>query len=314
MSKIEITIKLPDYKSIAKAIKKTKVQIEDKEIEDVLFSLQKSRAKLISLTSPVKLGDFVEIEYSSPQIENGKVFEDGFLLGKGHLIPGFEENLVGMEKDSEKEFQPEFPKNYSQKDLAGKKVDFKIKLKGIKKMELPEISDEFAKNLGKFENLEALKQSIKQGLLIEKEIYESRRIRTEILKEISNKTSIEIPEVLVGLEKKQLLEGLKQRIKKELTISFDDYLKKIQKTEKEIEESLLKIAEDRIKNLLILRKIGELEKIEVGENEVKEKVNEFLKNSRPEQVKEIDTDRLREYYKGVIFNEKVFQKLENFII
>ena len=261
MSKIEITIKLPDYKSIAKAIKKTKVQIEDKEIEDVLFSLQKSRAKLISLTSPVKLGDFVEIEYSSPQIENGKVFEDGFLLGKGHLIPGFEENLVGMEKDSEKEFRPEFPKNYSQKDLAGKKVDFKIKLKGIKKMELPEISDEFAKNLGKFENLEALKQSIRQGLLIEKEIYESRRIRTEILKEISNKTSIEIPEVLVGLEKKQLFEGLKQRIKKELTISFDDYLKKIQKTEKEIEESLLKIAEDRIKNLLILRKIGELEKI-----------------------------------------------------
>jgi trigger factor len=304
---------LPDYKKIASNVKRKEILIEEKEILETLNWLQKSRAKFIFENRPAKKGDFVEIEYQSPQIENNLKIKDNFILGQGHFVLGFEENLEGMTPGQEKFFSLRFPDDYFQKNLAGNLVDFKVKMVSVQKMELPEINDDFAKSLGRFENLENLKKSIKEGIKMEKENYESQRIRGEILEKIAKETKVEIPEILIETEKKKMLENLKSLVSERLKIEFKDYLGKIKKDEKELFDSFSVEAENRIKYALILREISKREKIEVSEEEIKFSINEFLKNYPIEKLKELDLDQLKSYYEEAIRNEKVLKMLEGLV-
>ena len=304
---------LPDYKKIATEVKGKEIFVEGKEIEDALLYLQKSRAKFIFENRPAKKGDFVEIEFQSPQIEDGLKRKDNFILGEGHFAFGFENNLEGMALGQEKDFSLKFPENYFQKNLAGKLIDFKVRMISVQKMELPEINDQFAKSLGRFENLENLKKSISQGIKIEKENHESQRIRGEILEKINKETKAEIPEVLVETEKRRMLEDLKNLVSERLKITFEEYLTKIQKTEKELLDSFSAEAGKKVKIALILREISKREKIEVSEEEMKIAINEFLKNYPVEKTKKLDLDQLKSYYEEAIRNEKALQMLENLV-
>ncbi len=308
-------VNLPDYKKIASQIKKREVLVEDKDVEDTLKWIQQSKAVFTPLEREARSDDFVEIEYQSPQIESNKLFKDKFVLGKAKFVSGFEENLKGMKKEEEKEFSVLFPKDYSNKLLADKKIPFKVKMKLVQKMELPEINDEFALKFGKFENLNSLKENLRQGVKKEKELEESQRIRNEILEKIAQDSECELPESLVEIEKTHLLDDLKQRVSQGLQVSFDEYLTQIKKTEGEIKDSFSENAQKRVKNFLVLREIGKTENIMVSEDEIKEETNKILKKySDLGNTKEkIDLDRLKDYTESVIYNEKVFKKLETFL-
>jgi trigger factor len=305
-------VKLPDYKKIASEIKRNKILVEEKEIEETLSWLQKSRARFSQKLGPCRKGDWIEIEYSSPQIENGKKTKDAFILGEGHLIPGFEENLEGMEFGQEKEFSLTFPKNHLQKDLAGREINFKVELKSVQNMELPEINDEFARQLGNFEDLESLKKSLKEGINMEKEIAESERVRQIILEKIAEKSEMEIPDVLINSVKTQMLADLKQNISQKLGISFEDYLAKVGKTENDLMVLFSEQARKRVKNSLVLREISKKEKIEASDEEVEMEANKILKNLTMEKAQELDPEKLKSYTEDVIINEKTLQLLENF--
>jgi len=307
-------INLPDYKKIASQIKRREILVEDKDVDDAVNWLQQSRAVFTPLEREVRFGDFVEIEYQSPQIENSKLYKDRFLLGKAKFVSGFEENLKEMKKGEEKEFGILFPEDYSNKLLAGKKTFFRVRMKSVQKMELPEINDEFAHTLGKFENLNSLKESLSQGIKKEKELEESQRTRNEISEQIAQNSECELPESLVELEKNHLLDDLKQRVSQGLQISFEEYLIQIKKSEEEIKNSFLESAQRRVKNFLVLREVGKAENIVVSEEEIKEETNKILKkySDLEDTEKKIDLDRLKDYTESVIYNEKVFEKLENF--
>jgi trigger factor len=218
-----------------------------------------------------------------------------------------------MTPGQEKFFSLKFPDDYFQKNLAGNLVDFKVKMISVQKMELPEINDDFAKSLGRFENLENLKKSIAEGIKMEKENYESQRIRGEILEKIAKETKVEIPEILIETEKKKMLENLKNLVSEKLKIEFKDYLEKIKKDEKKLFDSFSVEAENKIKYALILREISKREKIEVSDKEIKFSINEFLKNYPIEKLKELDLDQLKSYYEEAIRNEKVLKMLENLV-
>lgn len=220
-----------------------------------------------------------------------------------------------MKKGEEKEFSVLFPKDYSNKLLADKKILFRVKMKSVQKMELPEINDEFAQKLGKFENLNLLKENLRQGIKKEKELEESQRIRNEVLEKIAQNSECDLPESLVEIEKTHLLDDLKQRVSQSLQISFEEYLTQIKKTEEEVKDSFLENARKRVKNFLVLREIGKTENIMVSEEEIKEETNKILKKySNIGDTKEkIDLNRLKDYTEGVIYNEKVFKKLETFL-
>ncbi len=319
--KIKITIlpeiDLPDYKKIVSQIKKKEVSANQEEIEDALNYIRKSRAKFSQLDRPAQEKDFVEIEYESPglketQGENSKKIKDEFILGDGGLVPGFEKKLVGMKAGEEKEFSLVFPQNSQRKDLAGKDISFRVKMITVQKVELPEIDDEFAKNLGRFNNLDSLKNNIKEGIAMEKEMQEKQRQRNEMLEKITQKSKIEIPEVLINLEKERLFKDFQQKINQNFKITFKEYLTSIKEDEQTLKNSFLKEAEKKVKNFLILKEIGKKENILVNENEVEKEVNKTIKNYSTDIAKKIDNDELKEYTKEVIYNEKVFEKLESF--
>lgn len=306
-------VNLPDYREIASKIKPREVSVEEKEVEEALIFLQKSRAKFLPKTEGCQNGDFVEIIFQSPQIEGGKENKDSFILGQGHFVPGFEKNLEGMKAGAEKEFSINFPENYYQKNLAGKVIDFKVKMISVSKIELPEITDNWARSLGKFEDLESLKRSIREGIKMEKIEEEKQRNRQEILEKIQEKTVLEIPEILIDFEKERMLEELKENLQNQFQIEFNDYLDKIQKTPEELKDSFLSEAERRVKGFLVLREIAKKENISVSQEEVEEKINELLKHYPSVEMAEktLDLEKLKVYYEGVIRNEKVFQFLES---
>ncbi|KPJ57521.1 hypothetical protein AMJ49_00075 [Parcubacteria bacterium DG_74_2] len=305
-------LKLPNYKKIASEQKKRKISISEKEIEETLSWIQRSRAKFTIKNGPAQKEDFIKVEYSSPQIENGKKIKDEFFLGKGGFIAGFEEKLEGIKNNEEREFSLKFPENHFQKNLAGKEIKFKVKAISVQKAEIPRLTDDLVKRLGKFENLSSLKKSIFEGIKIEKEKAESERIRKEILTKITDTTKFEIPQILIEEEKKRYLENLKKRVPTIFKMNFNDYLKEIKKTEKEIVESYHAVAEDKIKRALILRKIKEKEGIEAREEEIIKMANEILTNLPPEETKRIDPEGLKDYTKERIEEEKVLNFLENY--
>ena len=304
-------IKLPDYKKITSKFKKEKVFVSEKEIDDIIFQLQSSRAKFTALERPAKVGDFIEIEYSISLENKGGIekFKDGFLLGKGKFIPGFEENLENMKKNEEKEFSLIFPKSHSRKDLSGNKVNFKVKVVALKKMELPEISDTFLQSLGEFKTVSDLRKNIEENLRKEKTLAQREKRKSEILEVIAKDCSFEVPEILVISEKEKLLEDFKREIKNSNNLSFEEYLNKAKKDKNEIEKHLFGISQKRVKNFLILREIGREEKIFVSDNEVGDKMRDLSKNYKNEKDEKLDFEKLKDYYRSIMFTEKVFEKL-----
>jgi len=318
--------KLPDYRKIAAKIEKKQIEIEEKEVAEALKWLQKSRAKFTLKNQPAQKGDFVEIEYWSSQLDELKQQgqKDAFVLGEGHFIPGFEEKLIGMKAGpasnsdgvsagkEEKEFSLTIPEKHPLRK-HGREITFKVKMNSVQNIELPEINDQFAKGLGKFENLESLRKNIKEGISLEKKQAESSRLRQEILEKISKEVKCDIPDILVEREQEQMMENLKKQVSEKLKISFTDYLGKTKKTEKEILNSLLAEAQKRVKNFLVLSEIGKKENIEVSEEEIKKEMDKMLKQYAviEQTKKDIDPEGLKEYTKEAIRNEKIFRLLEN---
>jgi trigger factor len=303
-------VELPDYKEIAKTVKGKEVEVTEEEVQESINYLQKTRAKFTPHDNLAELKDFVEIKYQNKDINEGKEVDDKFVLGEGGFMKGFEDGIVGMKAGEEKEISAKFPENAPRKDLAGKESIFKVKLGSAQKMELPEINDEFAKQLGSFDTLVALKASMKDGIKMEKTEGEKQRKRGEILENIASKAKFETPEAMVEYEKDRLLEDLKNKISQQIKITFEEYLASIKKTEAEIKETYQKEAEKRLRGFLVLRELGKLENVEVSEKEVEEEVAKSVKNYSKEELAKIDINGLKEYTKGVIQNEKIFQILE----
>jgi len=313
---------LPDYKKIAGQVKAQEISVEEKEIEDALVYLQKSRAKFSQVDRAAAQKDFVEIEYKNENINQGKLVKDRFVLGEGGFLKDFEDQVAGMKAGDEKEFKARFPEN-APNNMAGKESVFKVKMLSVQAMELPDINDEFAKSMGGFDSLVVLKQNIKEGIGIEKGEAEKQRKRGEILQKIAEKVSVDLPEILIESEQVRMLEGVKQQVSQsgasfaaqpelgEPRLSrWEDYLKSIKKTEEEIKKSFRKDAEKRITQYLVLRKISDAEHIEVPTEEIEEEMNKMVKNYSPAQMEKIDINRLKEYTKDTILNEKIFQLLE----
>ena len=304
-------VNLPDYRKIASQIKQKEISVSDKEIEESLKWLQKSRAKFSLKTGPAEKGDLIEIEYK--EISDSQFKKESFVLGESHFIPAFEKNFEGVSQGEEKQFSVTFPTNYFRQDFAGRTIEFRAKIISVQKAELPEINDQWAQSLGNFQNLDALKKSIKEGIFKEKEEMERQKLREEILEKIAQETKVTIPEILIDLEKQRTIDDLKQRVPQVLQINFEEYLKKIKKTEKELEESLLPQIKTKVKKFLVLEEIKKREHIQASEEEITNQANQILSqySSVEEAKKAIDPNVLKEYSKERVENQKTLDLLES---
>ncbi len=306
-----------NYRSIAKKTKKPKSEkAKPEEVEKELQLLRKSRAKVVTVRREARNGDMVEIDFEilmdGKSIEGGKSSNHPLTIGENYFIPGFEENLAGMKEAEEKEFELSFPDDYHQKNLAGKPATFKVKMKLVQEKDLPAIDDEFAKSLGNFENMEALKKSIAEGLELEHKKKNEEKWRAEALEKIAAGSQMEIPPALIELETEKMMAEFEHNIAS-MGMSLDTYLENIKKSKSEVAEGWKETATKRVKAALILREIAKSENIEASASEVEEEMNKVLAyyKSTPDMEKNVDMEKLYNYSKGVLTNEKVFKFLES---
>lgn len=307
---------LPDYKAIAREVLKNKrpIKVEEKEVERAFNWLIEARAKFEEVERKAQKGDLVELEIIC-FLDNQKIDdlsrEEKFILGSESFLPGFDAQIEGMKKGEGKEFFLVIPSNYWLEKFQGKKLFFKVFLKNLKEKKLPDVNDEWAKSIGHFNSLADLKNSIREGLYYEKELKERDRLRILLLEKLSESTKIDLPEILIEAERNHLLNSLKE-INQEGGISFEEFLRKIQKSEEEINELLTKEAIKTLKSALILREIAKKENCEPDLQEVEEEMTRILNYHQLEGKKEsIDKATLFAYTKEKLTNEKVFQFLEN---
>ncbi|MCX6762743.1 MAG: trigger factor [Candidatus Moranbacteria bacterium] len=310
-------IKLSNYRKDAKSVKKSEPKkVTDEQSQKELESLQKSRAKLVTVARKAKEGDRVEIDFEvlveGKPIEGGTAKDHPLTIGENYFIPGFEDNLVGMKEKDKKEFELAFPKEYHQKSLAGKPARFKVKMNLVQEKELPELNDEFAKSMGNFENLEALKRSIFEGIELEQKKKNEEKWRTVVIEKIAAESQINLPEILIEQELEKMMAELEQNIAG-MGLALDAYLENIKKSKSDLTEGWKETAEKRVRSALVLKEISASEEILVPAGEIEEEMNRVLAyyKGTGDMEKNVDMERLYNYTKGVLTNEKVFKFLEN---
>lgn len=305
----------PELKEVK--IPKRKVETNEKEVEETINTIRNSRAKLSTKQEPADIGDRVELDFEvaidGKPIEGGSSKNHPLVLGKGSFIPGFEDSIKGMSQGEEKEFSLTAPDNYFEKNIAGKKLDFKVKLNLVQKVELPELTDDFAREIGKFPNAVALRENVKVGILEEKKIKEKERLRLEILDALVQKASVPAPKDMIEVQLDNMLSDFDGRLHQQgLELGF--YLAHIKKTQDELKKEWEKDAIKQVKTNLIIHAISKSKGITATGEEIEAQLNQvvdMLAARGQAESSKIDVGQLREHIARQIVTEKTLQLIED---
>ncbi len=302
---------LPEYKKIK--IKKKIKSFSDKDVNKSLEELRERYAQYIPVEKRgVADNDYVMIEIKGKDTKTKKLLptEKTYILA-GHKDneKSLNENIIGMTENEEKKFVVNYEKNHPNKKFAGKDVEYSLLVKSVKEKKLPEINDEFAKEIGKFETLNELKAEIKKEMSNTKENSEIRETSDEIIQKIADKVNIELPESIVQQETLANLRRFQESRPKQ----------KFNKEEiKKIQEEARSNAERNIKNHLILNKITEKENLEVSEAEITEELKEIAKANKVPLPKVVDSvnksGKKQELKQNLVLKKTVDFLVENAII
>ena len=303
-------VELGKYKGIE--IEKIEYNVEDSDIENNLKQMQEKNSRVISVETPVEKGNIAVIDFEG--FVDGKAFEGGkgenysLEIGSGSFIPGFEDQVIGMKNDEEKDINVKFPDEYFSKDLAGKDATFKVKVHEIKKKELPELDDEFAKDVSEFDTLKELKDSIKERLEKDNEQKAKYEKEDAIMKVITEGMKVDIPAGMIEAEVDNMVKDMEQRMSYQ-GLKLEQYLKMLNKTEAEFKKDYEPQAIQAIKSRLALEAIIKAEKIEVTEKEIKEKLEEMAKNYGKTAEELEKNESIKDYIKQGIESEKAISVL-----
>ena len=269
--KPEVT--LGEYKGLE--VEKTSTRVTQKEIDARVQEEAEKNARTIVVERPVQDGDEVVLDFEG--FVDGEAFEGGkgenypLTIGSGSFIPGFEEQLIGVEAEKEVEVNVTFPEEYHAENLAGKAAVFKCTVHEIKAKEIPEIDDEFAAEVSEFDTLEEYKADVKAKIKEEK-IAEAKAKREDqaVEKAIANAT-MEIPEAMINTQAQQIVDDFARRIQSQ-GLSMDQYLQFTGMTVEKLMEDAKPQAKKRIETRLVLEAIAKAENIEISDEKVEEEI------------------------------------------
>ena len=286
--KPEVT--LGAYKGIE--VEKAAVEVTEEEVAAELEKEREKNARTISVEDrAVENGDMIMLDFEG--FVNGVAFEGGkgenypLTIGSGAFIPGFEEQLVGAEIGKELEVNVTFPEEYQAKELAGCAAVFKCKVNEIKVKELPELDDDFAEDVSKFDTLAEFKEDLKAKLAENKAAAAKRVKEDAVIAKIIENAEMEIPEAMIDTQARQLVDEFAQRVQAQ-GLSFEQYL---QFTGMNLESTLEQMkprALERIQSRLVLEAIVKAENLEVSEDDVKAEIVKMAETYK------MDADKLAE--------------------
>lgn len=293
---VEITMTVTTYPEVKlgeyKGLKVTKLPTEatDEDIENELLSMQKRNSRLIDVTDrAAEMGDTATIDFEG--FTDGVAFEGGkgenypLELGSGSFIPGFEEQVAGHSIDEEFDVNVTFPEEYAA-ELAGKEAVFKCKIHEIKATELPELDDEFAKDVSEFDTLDELKEDLKKKLSDSKEAKAKTDIENQLLDQVVEGMEADIPECMFAKRTDEMMQEYSYQLQNS-GIDLDTYLQYMGQDKETFKASLKDGAEKQVKLSLALTAVIEAEKIEPTEEEINDEAAKIGANygMDAEQVK-----------------------------
>lgn len=272
-------VKLGEYKGLD--VKKGQVKVTKKEIEEELKNYQNQFAELvIKEEGTVEDGDTTVIDFDGYKdgvaFDGGKAENHELEIGSGAFIPGFEEQLIGMKVNEEKEINVTFPENYQAADLAGQEVVFKVKVHEIKSKVLPEIDDELAKdvNIDGIETLADLETYTKEQIKNRKQSEIESKFSDDIFNAVIENTPLEVPEAMIATETDYMLKEVEQNLSQQ-GMNLELFQQLTGKTMDDMKAEMREQAEKRVKFNLILAEIVKAENIEVSDDEIDEEIKEI---------------------------------------
>lgn len=280
---------LGQYKEIE--AKKTVYEVSDEDVEKTMESLREKHSTMATVDDrPVAKGDHVVIDFEGfiddVAFPGGSAQGYGLEIGSGSFIPGFEDQLIGVAIQDEKEVRVPFPADYHAEELAGKESVFKVKVHEIKQKVLPELNDDFAKTASEFDTLQELRTDVKNRLVTSAEDTIKRSFENEVLKTVVDNATVVIPDVMIERRLDRMIEQNDEDLKKQ-GLSMEDYLKYLGKTEEDIHIDMKPGAEREIKTELVLEAVIRAENIESTSEDVDAEISKIAEmySQDPEVIK-----------------------------
>ncbi|MEI9966213.1 MAG: trigger factor [Candidatus Moraniibacteriota bacterium] len=292
-----------------------KTEVKEEEVETELKRLADMRAALITVNRPAQNGDTALVDFVVRQagaiIEGGKAENHPLILGSGAFIPGFEEQIIGMQAGEEKTFTLAFPAEYHAKHLADKPAEFTVTLRAVQEKETPELNDDFAKSVGRFETLEALKANLKTGIQEEAQVRDKEARRTRILDALLDGAEIEYPVSLIEEELGRMLREFDSQARM-MGMDLATMLNQMNKSEEDLKKEWEPQAKKRLGAHLVLEAVAESLELEVDQEAVEAEMNKTLGyyKTTKEAEKKIDLPRLYTAVKGQLLNQEALDTLE----
>lgn len=285
-------IVLPDYTKIS--VEKNKVSVTNKDVTDVIASLQERLAEKVEVSRAARTGDEAVIDFKGTDADGKSIAgADGtdypLSLGSNTFIPGFEDNVIGLKPGEEKTFTLTFPKDYGVSALASKDVTFAVTLKKVNELQKPEANDEFASKVGPFKTVAELKEDIKKQLTIEREREAENEYQNALVQEVSKKAKVEMPQELI----EQQVSFNIDEVRRNLTYrgqTFQEFLKAEGKTEEEYKKEIEPQAIDQLTASLVLAEIADEQGFTVEKEELDIRL-QLLKGQYGDEAMQAELDK-----------------------
>ena len=296
--------------------KKNVYNVKDEDVDADIKRLQERNSRLVDITDrAVEDGDSVVIDYSGSvdgvKFDGGTAEKQTLVIGSKTFIPGFEEQVIGMNIGEERDINVKFPEEYHAENLKGKDAVFAIKLHEIKKTELPELNDEFIKEAVGVESLDAYKAQTRERLEKQNADKAERELEDEIIKKITETTDVEIPDAMIENQIDRMVQEMEYRLSYQ-GLKLADYLKYIGKSMEDFRKDYTSQATEYVKSQLVIEEIIEREEIKATDEEVEKRV-EAMATAQGKPVPDVKKNmnaRQLDYIKNDIIIKKFFDLLK----
>lgn len=285
-------VKLGDYKGLK--VEKQVAEVKDEDVEKQIKNFQDRQGKMVDAPegAAVENGDFTTLNFEGfvdgTPFEGGKGEDYPLQIGSGSFIPGFEDQLVGAKIGEEKEVNVTFPEEYHSKDLAGKAAMFKCTIKSIKRKELPEINDELAKKVSKFDTMDELKADIRKNLEENAERKAENDQKSAAIEQATNNITVDIPAVMIDNRVTAMIQEMAMRLEQQ-GMKLEQYLQYAGTDIAKIREDYRETAEKNVKTDLMLEEVAKAEDIKVEAKDLDAEVAAMAAayGATPQQVQKI---------------------------
>ena len=275
--KVKVAVKpeveLGEYAGL-EVTKKVKT-VDEAQVEAEIKRMQDRNGRLLTREGEAQNGDTADIDFEGfvdgVAFEGGKAEHYSLVLGSGSFIPGFEDQIIGHKAGDEFDIQVKFPAEYQAEELAGKDATFKIKLHEVKYKELPELDDDFAKDVSEYDTLEQLKDSIRAGIAANNEKQADQQVENDLIEKVVNGMKADVPAAMIESRVDELVQDFEYRIQQQ-GLKLQDYLKYMGMNMDTFRTQFTEQAEKQVKTRLAMEAVVAKEKIEATEEEFEAEV------------------------------------------